>query len=330
VIGIGLVGYGHWGPNLARNLAAAGARIVAVSDQREDRLALAQTHYPGIAAAARWNELVAHQGVDAVVVATPPATHFEIAGNSLASGKHVLVEKPLTTDSDQACRLIDCATRRGLTLMVDHTFIYSSSVQAIRRIVADGTLGDFHCYDGIRLSPRPACDHVNVVWDLAAHDLAIIDYIVERRPTGVAAIGLANPIDSPVDDASVTLTFGAGLISHVHVSWLSAVKIRRTLIGGSRRTIVYDDMEPGEKVKVHDFDPQRRIGGKAGEMWAPRLDAGEPLAAVAREFLDCIATARRPLADGEAGLRVVQALEVAGTSLQQGGRMLRLPDGAPM
>jgi predicted dehydrogenase len=321
MIGIGLAGYGHWGPNLARNLAAAGASIVAISDTRQDRLASAQATYPDAKPLAQWRDFFRHPGVDAVVVATPPATHFEIAHASLSAGKHVLVEKPIATSSEQTRRLIDAAARRGLTLMVDHTFLYSGGVRAIRGMIADGSVGDLLGYNGVRISPHPPSKDVDVIWDLGAHDLSIMDYLFAREPTAVAATGLAASGEPVVDDAYLTVAFGPSSINHVHVSWLSPVKIRRVLIGCERRMIVYDDMEPAEKIRVREYDAGQ------SDPSTPPLDVVEPLAAVAREFLDCIATGRRSLTDGEAGLRVVQVLEVASASLRQGGRMLRFPEG---
>ena len=331
MIGVGLIGYGYWGPKLARNLAASGARLAAVCDQREDRLRLALAQFPEAEPARRWSELLRNPGVEAVVLATPPTTHFEIGRGSLAAGKHVLIEKPITTTSDDAARLIEAAARRGLTLMVDHTFLYTDSIQQVRRMVAEGSLGDLVCYDGVRIGPRPASTDVDVVWDLATHDLAIIDYLFGLRPDGVAAAGIVPAGGPPVEDAHLTLKLGSRLV-RLHVSWLSPVKVRRILIAGSRRTIVYDEMTSGEKIQVQDREASADGYPEAarGEPPASRIAAGEALAAVTREFLDCIATGRRPVSDGEAGRHIVQILEVASASLAQGGRMLRFPDGLPM
>ena len=340
MIGIGVIGFGYWGPKLARNLAEAGASIVAVSDPRHDCLAVAKAHYPRVDPIHRWQDLARHPKVDAVVVATPPSTHFDIAWESLSLGKHVLIEKPMTTSSEHARRLTDAAATGGLTLMVDQTFLYASSVQCIRDMIVEGSLGELQYYDSVRIGPRPPCIDVDVMWDLAAHDIAIMDHIFDRRPEAIAAIGLGHPAGSPVDDAHVTFTFGGDLISHLHVGWLSPVKIRRMLLGGSTRMISFDDTDSSEKIKVYDSPTavlckQQKAarfqhGAKAGGVWAPQLDAEETLATVAREFLGCIAENRRPLADGEAGLRVVEVLEVAGASLRQGGRMLRFPDAMPI
>ena len=318
MIGIGLVGYGYWGPNLARNLAGAGARIVAISELRDDRLVLASAHYPDADLVREWREVTRHPNVDAVVVATPPTTHFQIAFDSLAAGKNVLVEKPMTTSVDQARRLVDAAAAARRTLMVDHTFLYASSIQAIRRMAGEGDLGELQYYNSVRIGPRPQSIDVDVLWDLAAHDIAILDHLVEHRPERVTAVGVGHPPGSPADDVHITFAFGSGLISHVHVGWLSPVKIRRVLIGGSRRMVSYDDMEPIEKLQVHD----QAVG--ANSSWMPKLDTGETLTAVAKEFLDCIGSGRRPLADGEAGLRTVGVLEVASASLKLGGQMLPL------
>jgi len=340
MIGIGLVGYGYWGPILARNLVAAGARIVTISDLRDDCLAQAKARYPDVDPVSQWQDVIRNPNVDAIVIATPPSTHFQIALSSLIAKKHVLVEKPITISSNHARRLIDTAAMADLTLMVDHTYLYADSIQTIRRMIVEGKLGELQYYDSLRIGPRPPFIDVDVLWDLAAHDIAILDHIFARCPERVMAIGSGRPSGSHIDDANITFSFGNGCISHVHVGWLSPVKIRRTLIGGSRRTISYDDMEPIEKLKVHDYaegvERSKKVagqipdGGRPGVTWTPTVDAGEPLAAVAREFLDCISTGRRPLADGESGLRVVEVLEVADASLKSGGRMLRFPDAVPI
>jgi predicted dehydrogenase len=340
MIGIGLIGYGYWGPNLARNLLGMGATIVAVSDLRNDRLVLARAHHTDVDPVRHWQDVILNPKVDAVVIATPPSTHFQIALDSLIARKHVLVEKPITTASDHARRLVDLAATTGLTLMVDHTYLYANSIQTIRHMIAGGKLGQLQYYDSRRIGPRPPFIDVDVLWDLAAHDIAILDHIFELRPEGVAAIGVGHPVGSAVEDVSITFTFGSGFVSRVHVGWLAPTKIRRMLIGGSRRMISYDDMEPIEKLKIRDHaegcgcsgseETRNQVGGAPGEAWTPKLDTTEPLAAVAREFLDCIAAGRQPRADGASGLRVVEVLEVASASLQRGGRMLRFPDAVTM
>ena len=331
MIGIGLIGYGYWGPKLARNLTASGARLVAICDRREDRLRLALEQFREAEGTRRWSELLLNPRVEAVVVATPPTTHFEIGIGSLAAGKHVLIEKPITTTSDEAARLIEAAAQRRLTLMVDHTFLYTDSVQRVRRMVAEGSLGDLECYDGIRIGPRPASTDVDVIWDLATHDLAIIDHLFGLRPDGVAVAGTAPVGGATVEDAHLTLKLGSRLV-RLHVSWLSPVKVRRIRIAGSRRTIVYDEMATGEKIHIQEgaatSEHPPEVGGL--ELPAASIAGGEALAGVSREFLDCIATGRQPLSDGKAGRHVVQILEVASASLAQGGRMLRFSDGRPM
>jgi predicted dehydrogenase len=301
---------------------------------------LARAHHTDVDPVRHWQDVILNPKVDAVVIATPPSTHFQIALDSLIARKHVLVEKPITTASDHARRLVDLAATTGLTLMVDHTYLYANSIQTIRHMIAVGNLGQLQYYDSRRIGPRPPFIDVDVLWDLAAHDIAILDHIFELRPEGVAAIGVGRPVGSAVEDVSITFTFGSGFVSRVHVGWLAPTKIRRMLIGGSRRMISYDDMEPIEKLKIRDHaegcgcsgseETRNQVGGAPGEAWTPKLDTTEPLAAVAREFLDCIAAGRQPRADGASGLRVVEVLEVASASLQRGGRMLRFPDAVTM
>lgn len=341
MIGIGVIGYGYWGPNLVRNFAETpGARVAAVCDLDPNRLAQARTRYPGLRVTTRYVEILADPAVDAVAVATSVSTHFDIALAALRAGKHVWVEKPLTTSVDQAARLCDEAAGRGLTLMVDHTFVYTSAVRTIRALVEAGELGDVQYCDAVRTSLGRFQSDVSVLWDLAAHDLSILDMILPERPVGVSATGLAHLDGERENIAYLTLFFDGRLIAHVHASWLAPVKVRRLLIGGSRRMILYDDLEPSDKVKVYDAgvsieesveqSRQMRIGYRRGDMWAPRLDAVEALHVATAHFVACVKTGERPLTDGEAGLRVVRLLEAASASLACQGRPVSLQGRLPV
>jgi predicted dehydrogenase len=335
MIDVGIIGYGYWGPNMVRNFSeAANARVVAVADLRPERLALAQRRFPGIRVTQDYRDLLRAPQIDAVVVATPVSSHFELCMEALTHGKHVLVEKPITTSSGDAARLIDEAARRRLVLMVDHTFVYSPAVQKISDLVVAGELGDIYYYDSVRINLGLFQHDVNVIWDLAVHDLSIMDHVLRQTPTAVSTTGLAHVPGKPENIAYMTMFFDTTLIAHIHVNWLAPVKVRRTLLGGSRRMVVFDDLEASEKVKVYDkgisVNPspenlyQMQVGYRTGDMSAPRLDTTEALAIEAAHFIDCVANTHRPITDGEAGLRIVRLLEAATESMATRGRLVTL------
>ncbi len=338
MIGIGVIGFGYWGPNLVRNFhEMTDSRVLAVSDQRMDRLALAASRYPGIGIMQNASELIRSPAVDAVVIATPVSTHFELALQALQAGKHVLVEKPLAMTSEQALRLTDEADRRGLVLMVDHTFVYTGSVRAMKDLITRGDIGELYYYDSVRINLGLFQHDVNVLWDLAVHDLSIMDYVLTARPKAVSATGMCHFPKEPENIAYLTLFYDSSLIAHIHVNWLAPVKVRRTLIGGSRKMIIYDDVEPSEKIRVYDkgvtTEPQQAhseavykmlVGYRAGDMWAPQLDSSEALKTEARHFLDCMTRRQTPLTNGEAGTRIVQILEAASLSMAERGRLVEL------
>jgi predicted dehydrogenase len=339
MIRIGVIGVGYWGPNLVRNFyETPGAQVVCVSDLRADRLQRIQSRYPTVKVTERHEELIEDPGVDAVVIATPVSTHFDLAMRALKAGKHVLVEKPLTATAEQGRRLVDAARQAHRILMVDHTFIYTGAVRKIRELVDDGSLGEIYYYDSTRVNLGLFQHDVNVVWDLAVHDLSIMDYVLPFHPVAVSATGLSHVEGSTENVAFLTLFFSGNQIAHLHVNWLAPVKVRRTLIGASRKMIVYDELEQSEKVKVYDrgitidrrHDPAEKIyqilvGYRTGDMWAPRLEMSEALGVEASHFLRCIEEKAPPLSDGQAGLRVVEILEAATRSMNERGRPVDLP-----
>jgi predicted dehydrogenase len=341
MIGVGVIGYGYWGPNLVRNFSETlGSRVVAVCDLRPERLVLVQGRYPAVETTTDYRELLANPRVDAVAIATPVRTHFELAMQALGAGKHVLVEKPLAATSEQAVRLIEEADRRNRLLMVDYTFVYSGAVRKIRELVASDELGDIYYYDSVRVNLGLFQHDVNVVWDLAVHDLSIMDYVLPSRPCAVSATGMSHVPGEPENIAYLALFFDGCLIAHIHVNWLAPVKVRRTLISGSRKMIVCDDLEPSEKVKVYDKGItddkgiivdnnqesmyQMLIGYRTGDMWAPQLDMTEALRTEVLHFIDCIEKGECPITDGEAGLWVVRILEAATQSMAKRGRLVEL------
>jgi predicted dehydrogenase len=337
-VGIGVVGYGYWGPNLVRNFGMTpGARMVAVSDLSPNRLASVRALYPALKTTPRYEDMLLDPDVNAVAIATPVTSHFRLAMQALEAGKHVLVEKPLALNSGQAALLVEEAEKRDLVLMVDHTFVYHGSVRRIRELVQSGQIGKLHYFDSMRVNLGLFQRDVDVLWDLAVHDLSIMDYVIGRSPVAVAATGAAHVPGQPVNIAYLTCMFDDSLIAHVNVNWLAPVKVRRTLIGGDRQMIVYDDLEPSEKVKVYDsgitlgdgpagldgpYD--RLVGYRTGDMWAPKVSLGEALSVEAQHFVDCIIQNATPLTDGKAGLRIVRILEAATLSLKQGGCPVQL------
>jgi len=329
-IGIGVVGYGYWGPNIVRNFAECpGADMRHVVDFSADRRALAQSRYPALTTSAAYADMLADSTVNAVIIATPTDTHFELAMQALAAGKHVLVEKPMTDNVADAETLIAEAARRKLTLQVDHTFIYTPAIRRVREMIAAGELGDVLYYDSTRINLGLFQNKIDVIWDLAVHDLSILFYLVEARPVRVSATGMSHFPGSPMNIAFLTLFFDDTLLAHVNVNWLAPVKIRRTIIGGSRKMVVYDDLETTEKIRVYDKgvtftnDPeqveQMRIAYRVGDMWAPNIPGDEALRLEAAHFVECVRSGRMPDTDGRMGLDVVRVLEAASTSMAANG-----------
>ncbi|AWN46814.1 oxidoreductase [Methylobacterium terrae] len=337
MIRIGVIGYGYFGPNIARCVAEAnGTALAAIADPSPAAQARAASRHPGVTIDESWHRMLADPEIDAVAIATPTRLHYEIALAALMAGKHVLVEKPITPTSREAARLVAEAAKRRLTLMVDHTFVYTGAVQKIRELIDTGVTGDLFYYDSTRINFGLFQDDVNVIWDLAVHDLAILDYLLPAETLAISATGAGHIKGSPENMAHITLYLEGGVTAHLNVNWLAPVKIRRTLIGGSRRMIVFDDMEPSEKVKVYDrgveFDERpspeeiRRIlpAYRMGDVWTPHIPVKEALVTEIEHFARCITRGEVPLSSGESGLRVVRLLEAASQSLAQRGHPIDL------
>jgi predicted dehydrogenase len=340
VINIGVIGYGYWGPNLVRNMfEVPDTQVIAVSDMRQERLEQVKLRYPSVEVTTDFNDLLNNPKIDAVAIATPVHTHYELALKALQCGKHVMVEKPMTSTSEEALQLIDEADRRKLTLLVDHTFVYTGAVRKIKAIVDSGNIGDILYYDSTRINLGLFQRDVDVIWDLAVHDLAIMDYILPVSPCAVAATGINHVFGGTENLAYITMFFEGNLIGHVNVNWLSPVKVRRTLLGGSKQMIVYDDMEPSEKVKVYDKGItlngasdslyKALVGYRSGDMFAPQLDVAEALKVEIQHFADCIGSGAEPITGGQAGLRVVRILESASLSMKQRGKLVHLGTEVP-
>jgi predicted dehydrogenase len=335
LVRIGVIGYGYWGPNLVRNFVETpDMHLVAVSDLRQDRLDLVQRRYPGVEVTKDCHEIINHPQIDAVAISTPVSTHFQLAMEALRAGKHVLVEKPMTATSEEAVRLIDEAERRNLVLMVDHTFVYTGAVRKIRELIDKRSLGEIYYYDSTRVNLGLFQQDVDVIWDLAVHDLSIMEYILGETPVEVSATGIGHVNGAAENIAYVTAFYESSLIAHLNVNWLSPVKIRRTMIGGSKRMIVYDDIETSEKVRVYDKGVVVKNGPeslykllvsyRSGDMHAPQIEVTEALRIEAQHFADCIMNGTTPLTDGYAGLRVVSVLEAATRSMKDHGRSVQL------
>ncbi|MBZ5583337.1 MAG: Gfo/Idh/MocA family oxidoreductase [Acidobacteriia bacterium] len=333
MIRVGVIGYGYWGPVVARNFQTAdGCQLAAVCDNSPAALERALKTYPGIQAARDPMEIVRSPQIDAVAVITPVWTHFEFAKAALENGKHVFVEKPFTSTAAQAEELIELAAARNLRIMVDHTFLFTGAVQKIRQLVDEDVLGRLYYYDSSRVNLGLFQHDVNVVWDLAPHDLAIMDYLLGAEPQAVAATGQSH-LNGLEDMAYITVYFKDRMLAHINVNWLSPVKVRTTLIGGEKKMVVWNDLEADEKVKVYDKGVKITNGQgvydllvsyRSGDMWAPRVEQSEALKAEAKYFVECIEKNQTPFNDGHAGLRVVRILEAACQSLKQRGAPVEL------
>jgi predicted dehydrogenase len=335
MIGIGVIGFGYWGPNLVRNFnQLPDARMQMVSDLSEDRLKLVKRQYPAVHVTTDANALINDPQVNAVCVATPVAGHFELALAALLAGKHVFIEKPMTATSKQAEILIEEADKRNLTLMVDHTFIYMGAVRKIKELIDAGELGDLLYYDSTRVNLGLFQQDVNVLWDLAVHDLSLIHHFLPCKPIAVSATGMAHVPGQPENVAFLTLFFPCNIIAHVNVSWLSPVKLRMTLIGGTNKMVVFDDLHHSEKIRVYDKGVsldnstenvyQAMVAYRTGDMWAPQYEQTEALKVEAAHFIDCIENGKTPVTDGEMGLNIIRILEAADKSLKEQGYVVRL------
>jgi predicted dehydrogenase len=336
---IAIVGCGYWGQNLLRNFAELDeAEVSIVCDFDSRALARSKKRYPGVEISQNYAEVLASEGVDAVVLATPVSTHYSFARQALQAGKHVLVEKPIAQSAAQVADLIHKAELAGKILMVDHTFLYTGAVRQMKSLVDSGEIGQLLYFDSVRISLGLVQSDINVLWDLGPHDFSIMDYLCEREPIAISALGVKH-LNTPYENiAYVTVQFEGNLIAHFHLNWMAPVKVRQTLVGGSKKMIVYDDMQNSEKVRVYDkgivqnIDPERRermlTGYRNGDMLAPQLDTTEALRRMAQEFVSSIVQKRVPLSDGYSGYRVVRLLEAAQESIEQNGRLIVLKDSA--
>jgi predicted dehydrogenase len=329
----GVIGYGYWGPNIVRNLVGLeGAQVRGIAEISSAGRARAQKAYPGIPVTPSAAELIASPDIDAIAVISPVWTHYELTKSALENGKHVFVEKPFTSTSAQGEELVNLAAQKNLKIMVDHTFLFTGAVKRIAQLVEEGALGNLYYYDSTRVNLGLFQHDINVLWDLAPHDLSIMDYLIKGNPEAVVATGQGH-LNGHEDVAYMTVYFPEKVIAHINVNWLSPVKVRTTLIGGEKRMLVWNDLEADEKVKIYDKGVditsregvyQMLVSYRSGDMWAPQLEQVEALRQEMAYFIDCVATGQEPFNNGAAGLRVVRMLEAASESLKERGALVRL------
>lgn len=330
---VGVIGYGYWGPNIVRNFhGQEESRVVAVCDKSAKSLQRVRQFHPEIRVTDDCKELVTSKDIDVVAVVTPVWTHYELAKAALENGKHVFVEKPFTSTVAQAEELIELAERKHLKIMVDHTFLFTGAVKRIRQMIDEGTLGDLYYYDSTRVNLGLFQHDVNVLWDLAPHDLSIMGYLIKEKPEAVVATGERH-LNGVADVAYLTIYYPNKLIGHINVNWLSPVKVRTTLIGGEKKMLVWNDLEADEKLKVYDKGVaiasgeatyQALVSYRTGDMWAPKVEQTEALKLEASYFADCVLNNKTPFNDGIAGLEVVKILQAADESLQQKGKIVQI------
>jgi predicted dehydrogenase len=330
---IGIIGYGYWGPRIVRNFHALEYCTVSlICDARPDALRRANKAHPDIPVTSSASDILLSTEIDAVAVITPVWTHFNLAKAALENGKHVFVEKPFTSTVSQAEELIALAESKHLKIMVDHTFLFTGAVRKLRELIDEGTLGKLYYYDSTRVNLGLFQHDVNVIWDLAPHDLSIMDYLIGSKPQAVAATGQKH-LNAHEDIAYITIYFEDDMIAHLNVNWLSPVKVRTTLLGGEKKMALWNDVEADEKIKVYDRGVEITSGQgvydllvsyRSGDMWAPKVDQTEALASEAKYFARCVCNNETPFNGGEAGLRVVKLLEAADRSLKERGRAVAL------
>ena len=330
---VGVIGYGYWGPNIVRNLhGQKNCQATMVCDMNPNALNRVRKTYPAIEAVSDPMEILRSPNIDAVAVITPVWTHYELAKLALENGKHVFIEKPFTSNSAQAEELVELAARKNLKIMVDHTFLFTGAVRKIKELTESGALGDLYYYDSLRVNLGLFQHDVSVIWDLAPHDLSIMDHLIKTEPEAIVATGEKH-LNGVEDVAYLTVYFPKNIIAHINCNWLSPVKIRTTLIGGQKKMVVWNDLVADEKVRVYDKGVQITSGEgirnllvsyRSGDMWAPQIEQLEALHVELDYFADCVLNDKVPFNDGHAGLRIVRMLEAAETSIRKRGELVRL------
>ena len=335
-IKVGVIGCGYWGPNLIRNFNENyHTELKYACDLDAERLERIKLRYPSVIPTRNYKDLLRDRDLQVIAIATPVHTHYNLAKEALEAGKHLLIEKPLAANVKEAERLVALSKKKNLILFVDHTFIYTGAVRKMKEFISSGELGEIFYFDSVRVNLGLFQPDVNVVWDLAPHDISIMDYIISQKPKSVLAIGGSHTGNGIEDIAYVTVKFDSELMAHFHVNWMSPVKIRRIIIGGSKKMMVFDDLDPAEKIKIYDkgiiltkadkkLIYQNIVQYRTGDMYAPRIDHAEALKVLIDHLVDCITHKKNPITDGESGLRIIRILEAADKSIKKGGIRVNL------
>ncbi|MEE3253015.1 MAG: Gfo/Idh/MocA family oxidoreductase [Nitrospinota bacterium] len=333
IIKVGIIGFGYWGPNLARNFnTASNVKLFKIADTNLERCNIAKKNYPNIEVTTNTDELIQSSDIDLVVIATPVSTHFELAMKALENGKHVWIEKPIASNAEEAMEIANRAEQKNLIVMVDHTYLFTGAVRKIKENLENKFLGKLYYYDSVRVNLGLFQHDVNVIWDLATHDFSIMNYLLGSRAQAVSAVGACH-VNELEDVGYITVFFDNNFIGHLHVNWLSPVKIRKTLIGGSKKMLVWNDLEKEEAVKIYDkgVDIKTQSGVydalaeyRVGDIYSPVISQIEALKVEVDYLIGCIQSGRKPHNDALAGLEVVKLLEAANQSIKENGRQIKL------
>ncbi|GAB4342149.1 MAG: Gfo/Idh/MocA family oxidoreductase [Calditrichia bacterium] len=334
MIKVGVIGVGYWGPNLIRNFYAnEHTHLKSVCDLKTSRLDFISRQYPALETSTDYRQIARDPEIDLVVICTPVSTHFEIAKMALENGKHVLIEKPMTATSEEAEELLNLAEKKGRFVFVDHTFLFTGVVKKIKELINAGELGELFYFDSMRINLGLFQHDVNVIWDLAPHDISIMHYLLDSQPEAVVATGA--PHFSDLEDvAYLTVYYPGKLLGHINVSWLSPVKVRQTLLAGNKKMIVWDDNQPSEKLRIYDKGVdfikdendvyKMLVQYRTGDMHCPRVDNTEALTTEVQHIVDCLLNGATPISDGKSGWMVVKILEAANQSIKNRGMEVRL------
>jgi len=326
-----VIGVGYWGPNIVRNfMMEPNIDLKYCADLNQERLMYIKKIYPTIETTLNYEEIVLKSDVDLVAICTPVYTHYEIAKKALEAGKHVFIEKPMTSTTNQAIELVNLAEQKNLHIFVDHTFIFTGAVQKIKELIDSGGLGELYYFDSVRINLGLFQHDINVIWDLAPHDISIMQYLLSVKPQAVGATGSDHLNNGLEDVAYLTVYYPDKLIAHIHVNWLSPVKIRQTLLAGSKKMIVWDDNQPSEKVRIYDKGIElietkdqvykTLIQYRTGDMYCPKIDDTEALRKETQNIVNCLLKGEKPLVNGQDGFMVVKILEASQESIKNKGK----------
>ena len=331
---IAIIGYGYWGPNLLRNFSQVNnCKVKMVSDFRQDRLVIVSKTYPGIKVSTDPDDILLSKEIDAVIIATPVFTHFSLAKKALENGKHVLLEKPMTSTIKEAEELMNLAKQKGLLLMVDHTFLYTGAVMKMKQLINEKSIGEIQYFDSSRINLGLFQIDVNVLWDLAPHDISILLHLINKKPYSVNATGVSHTKNGIENVAYLTINYSENFIAHFSCSWTSPVKLRTMLIGGDKKMLVFNDLEPSEKIRIYDTgynyktDEEKNrlmVDYRTGDVYIPKLETKEALFGMASDFINSIINKTEPLSNAQLGLDVIQILEASQQSIKNNGKEIIL------